>query len=39
MIDAMEMPGDHFCLACYTGDYPLPPPENFGKFCMEDNPL
>ncbi len=36
MIDAMELPGDNFCLACYKGDYPLPPPANFGKFCMEE---
>lgn len=36
MIDAMELPGDNFCLACYNGAYPLPPPEKFGKFCMED---
>ncbi len=35
MIDAMEMPGENFCLACYNGAYPLPPPANFGKFCME----
>ncbi len=35
MIDAMEMPRDHFCLACYTGKYPLPPPQNLGKYCLE----
>jgi amidophosphoribosyltransferase len=36
MIGATGMSKDHFCLACYTGDYPLPPPEGLGKFCLEE---
>lgn len=35
MIDAMEFPGDNFCLACYNGAYPIPPPAGLEKFCME----
>ena len=35
MIAATGMPTDHFCLACYSGDYPLHPPANIGKFCFE----
>lgn len=36
MIEATGMCKDDFCLACYTGDYPIQPPENFGKFCLEE---
>jgi len=35
MVQATGMDTGSFCLACYTGDYPLTPPENFGKFCFE----
>jgi amidophosphoribosyltransferase len=35
MIDAMEFPGDNFCLACYNGAYPIPPPAGLEKLCME----
>jgi len=35
MVEATGMPPNNFCLACYTGDYPLNPPEDFGKFCFE----
>ncbi len=35
MVEATGMDCDSFCLACYTGDYPLPPPADFGKFCFE----
>jgi amidophosphoribosyltransferase len=35
MVEATGMAPNSFCLACYTGDYPLPPPEDFGKFCFE----
>ena len=35
MVEATGMPPHNFCLACYTGDYPLDPPENLGKFCFE----
>lgn len=35
MIEATGKGKDSFCLACYTGNYPLPPPEKLGKFCFE----
>jgi len=35
MVEATGMASNQFCLACYTGDYPLPPPVDFGKFCFE----
>jgi amidophosphoribosyltransferase len=35
MVKATGMPKDCFCLACYTGDYPIAPPEKIDKFCME----
>ena len=35
MLKATGMPEDCFCLACYTGNYPIAPPEKIDKFCME----
>jgi hypothetical protein len=35
MVQATGMPGEHFCLACYSGTYPLAPPQSLGKFCFE----
>ena len=35
MVEATEMDPASFCLACYDGNYPLPPPENLGKLCFE----
>ena len=35
MVRATGMPRECFCLACYTGDYPIAPPEKIDKFCME----
>ncbi len=35
MVKATGMPKECFCLACYTGDYPIAPPEKIDKFCME----
>jgi len=35
MVEATGMDCSGFCLACYTGDYPLQPPADFGKFCFE----
>lgn len=35
MVRATGIPRDCFCLACYTGDYPIAPPEKIDKFCME----
>jgi amidophosphoribosyltransferase len=36
MVEATGMDSDSFCLACYTGKYPLPPLAGFGKFCLEN---
>jgi amidophosphoribosyltransferase len=36
MVEATGMDSDSFCLACYTGKYPLAPPAGFGKFCLEN---
>jgi amidophosphoribosyltransferase len=35
MVRGTGMNKDCFCLACYTGDYPLAPPEIINKFCLE----
>lgn len=35
MVRATGMSKDCFCLACYTGEYPLAPPEAMNKFCLE----
>jgi amidophosphoribosyltransferase len=35
MVRATGLNKDCFCLACYTGDYPIAPPETIDKFCME----
>ena len=35
MVRATGLPKENFCLACYTGDYPIAPPEKIDKFCME----
>jgi amidophosphoribosyltransferase len=35
MVQATGLPRENFCLACYNGAYPLPPPKSFGKFCFE----
>jgi len=35
MIRATGLSKDCFCLACYTGKYPIAPPETIDKFCME----
>lgn len=36
MVEATGIPKEHFCLACYTGDYPLTPPKHLQKFCFEN---
>jgi hypothetical protein len=38
MVKATQMPRENFCLACYDGDYPLPPSKSLGKFCFEGSP-
>jgi amidophosphoribosyltransferase len=35
MVKATGMHKEGFCLACYTGEYPIAPPEKIDKFCME----
>jgi amidophosphoribosyltransferase len=35
MVAATGMEANGFCLACYSGNYPVPPPEDFGKYCLE----
>ncbi len=35
MVQATGIPKENFCLACYSGDYPLPPAKTFGKFCFD----
>src|SRR5665647_2044528 len=31
MVEATGLSRDHFCLACYTGEYPIEPDKNFTK--------
>jgi amidophosphoribosyltransferase len=35
MVKATGMSPDCFCLACYSGNYPLQPPDNISKYCLE----
>lgn len=35
MVRATGLPHSQFCLACYTGDYPIAPPEILDKYCLE----
>ncbi|MCE5210772.1 MAG: hypothetical protein LLG40_04385 [Deltaproteobacteria bacterium] len=35
MIRVIGLNRDCFCLACYTGKYPIEPQETIDKFCME----
>ena len=35
MVRATQLPEHHFCLACFTGDYPLPIDVAFEKQMME----
>jgi amidophosphoribosyltransferase len=36
MLDAMPLPGDQFCAACFNGDYPVVPDEGFQKDLLEE---
>ena len=36
MIEATGQPASEFCAACFDGDYPIPVPEQAGKFVLED---
>ncbi len=35
MVGAMPQAKDHFCLACFNGDYPVPIPPRTDKFALE----
>jgi amidophosphoribosyltransferase len=35
LLRAVGLPGARFCLACFTGNYPVPIPEALGKFVLE----
>jgi amidophosphoribosyltransferase len=35
LVEATGLPASAFCLACFTGDYPVPPDETFDKHCLE----
>jgi amidophosphoribosyltransferase len=35
MVSATGLPKESFCLACFTGDYPIQPKEDFSKFSLE----
>ncbi|HWD09427.1 MAG TPA: amidophosphoribosyltransferase, partial [Actinomycetota bacterium] len=41
MVDATGVPGDKFCTACFTQDYPIPVPEREAvtKHMLEDQPV
>ncbi len=38
MLSCVGMPGETYCTACFTGDYPIKVPEGFDKFAMERPP-
>jgi amidophosphoribosyltransferase len=35
LVKACSIPSERLCLACFTGDYPVPIDEGFSKFCLE----
>jgi len=35
MLAAIGLPKDKFCLACFTGDYPVPVPLQMDKLALE----
>jgi len=35
MLSAMPLPPENFCVACFTGEYPVPPQEDMDKLSME----
>jgi amidophosphoribosyltransferase len=36
-VEATGLTKDDFCLACYTGEYPVPPDLSFHKDALNDN--
>jgi amidophosphoribosyltransferase len=39
MFEAMPVPANHFCSACFTGQYPVAVCDDFTKTCLECRPL
>lgn len=37
MLEAMPGTQENYCVACFTGDYPVEPEEKVGKFLLEKN--
>jgi amidophosphoribosyltransferase len=35
MVEATGLPKSKFCLACFNGQYPVPPDTTFNKLCLE----
>jgi amidophosphoribosyltransferase len=35
MLAATGLEDDHFCLACFNGEYPIQPKKGFSKLCLE----
>jgi len=35
LLRAVGLPGSQFCLACFTGDYPVPIPDTVSKYVLE----
>jgi amidophosphoribosyltransferase len=35
MLESMPLPPDHFCTACFTGNYPVKVTDDFEKTCLE----
>jgi amidophosphoribosyltransferase len=39
LVEATGLPESDFCLACFTGDYPVQPALDSSKFCLEEGPV
>jgi amidophosphoribosyltransferase len=37
LVAATQLPHQDFCLACFSGDYPVPLESDFSKTCFEDD--
>ena len=35
LVEAVALPRDYFCLACFTGNYPVPVQLDMNKLCLE----
>jgi amidophosphoribosyltransferase len=38
LVEATDSTSDRFCRACFDGQYPIPIPEQAGKFLLEQRP-